>query len=46
MIAFVLRAFGAIGVFTFICGAMTIVVITIGVFGPRTTGQALEEISH
>jgi putative MFS transporter len=46
MIAFVLRAFGALGVFTFICGAMTIVVITIGVFGPRTTGRALEEISH
>jgi putative MFS transporter len=46
MIAFVLRSFGAVGVFTFICGAMIIVVITIGIFGPRTTGKALEEISH
>jgi putative MFS transporter len=46
MIAFVLRQFGSIGVFTFIGGAMTIVVITIGVFGPRTTGQALEDISR
>ncbi len=46
MIAFVLRTFGSVGVFTFICGAMTVVVITIGVFGPRTTGQALEDISH
>jgi putative MFS transporter len=46
IIAFVLRKSGAFGVFTFICGAMLIVVITIGVFGPRTTGRALEEISH
>lgn len=46
VIAFVLRKSGAFGVFTFICGAMAIVVITIGVFGPRTTGRALEEISN
>jgi len=46
LIALVLRNFGAAGVFAFIGGAMLIVVITIGGFGPRTTGQALEEISR
>jgi MFS transporter, putative metabolite:H+ symporter len=46
MIAFVLRDFGTTGVFTFIAVSMLAVVISIGIFGPRTRGLALEEISH
>jgi MFS transporter, putative metabolite:H+ symporter len=46
IIAFFLQNFGTGGVFGFICGAMLVVVIAIGVFGPRTRGLALEEISH
>jgi putative MFS transporter len=33
-------------VFVFIAGAMAIVMLVIGVMGPRTRGVALEEISH
>ncbi len=46
IIAFFLQNYGAGGVFGFICAAMLVVVIAIGVFGPRTRGLALEEISH
>jgi putative MFS transporter len=46
MIAFFLQNSGARGVFAFIATAMLIVVISIGVFGPRTRGLALEEIAH
>jgi putative MFS transporter len=46
MIAFFLQNFGAGGVFGFIGAAMLVVVISIGGFGPRTRGLALEEISH
>jgi len=46
MIAFVLKVGGVPGVFTFIAGAMGVVVITIGVFGPRTRRQALESLSE
>ena len=46
MIAFFLQNFGDIGVFAFIAASMVVVVISIGVFGPRTRGLALEEISH
>ena len=46
IIAFVLDAFGALGVFVFIAAAMAIVMATIGFFGPRTTNLALEKISH
>jgi putative MFS transporter len=46
IIAFILEEFGALGVFVFIAGAMAIVMATIGVFGPRTTNLALEEIAH
>ncbi len=46
IIAFVLDAFGAPGVFVFIAAAMAIVMATIGFFGPRTTNLALERISH
>ncbi len=46
IIAFILDAFGAFGVFVFIAAAMAIVVATIGIFGPRTTNLALEKIAH
>ena len=45
VIAFILDAFGAFGVFAFIAAAMAIVMATIGIFGPRTTNLALEHIS-
>jgi putative MFS transporter len=43
-IAYVLGSFGVVGVFIFISGAMAVVIVAIGVFGPRTRGVALEEI--
>jgi len=46
VIAFILDAFGAFGVFLFIAAAMAIVMATIGIFGPRTTNLALEKIAH
>jgi putative MFS transporter len=46
MIAFFLAGYGTTGVFAFISAAMLVVVVTIGGFGPRTRGLALEEISH
>ena len=44
LIAFVLERAGALGVFIFIAAAMGVVMATIGLFGPRTTNRALEEI--
>jgi putative MFS transporter len=46
IIAFFLQNYGSVGVFVFISAAMLVVVISIGGFGPRTRGLALEEISH
>jgi putative MFS transporter len=46
LIAFFLRDFGVIGVFGFIAVSMLAVVLSIGIFGPRTRGLALEQISH
>jgi len=46
MIGFFLRGFGVRGVFTFIAVSMLAVVLSIGIFGPRTRGLALETISH
>jgi putative MFS transporter len=46
MIAYFLAIRGTVGVFAFISAAMLVVVVSIGVFGPRTRGRALEEISH
>ncbi len=46
IIAFVLDAFGAPGVFVFIAAAMAVVMTVIGIFGPRTTNLALETIAH
>jgi putative MFS transporter len=45
MIAFVLQEAGTRGVFVFIAAAMGVVVVAIGVFGPRTRDRALEEIT-
>jgi putative MFS transporter len=44
-IAFFLREFGVAGVFTFIAGSMAIVMLSIGLMGPRTNNLALESIS-
>ena len=41
----VLERAGAIGVFIFIAAAMGVVMATIGLFGPRTSNLALEQIS-
>lgn len=46
MIAFFLQRFGTIGVFAFIASAMVIVVLSVGILGTRTRGQALEEIAR
>jgi putative MFS transporter len=46
IIAFFLRAFGAVGVFAFIAGAMVVVMLVIGAMGPRTRDLPLEQISH
>lgn len=46
LIGFFLRAGGAAGVALFIGGAMVIMMVTIGGFGPRTRHLALEEIAH
>lgn len=45
-IAYLLNIGGVQSVFIFIAFAMAIVVISIGGFGPRTRGLALEAISH
>ena len=45
LIGFFLHAGGTLGVALFIGGAMTVMVLTIGIFGPRTLGRSLEEIS-
>ena len=45
VIAFLLSEFGAPGVFIFIAAAMVVVMLTIGLFGPRTTNLSLERIS-
>lgn len=44
-IAFFLREFGVAGVFAFIAGSMGIVVLSIGLMGPKTNNLALESIS-
>jgi len=46
MIAWVLQHYGVEGVFIFIAGAMGVVVLAIGYFGPRTNRLALEHISR
>jgi putative MFS transporter len=46
LIGFFLRDFGVSGVFAFIAASMLAVVLSIGIFGPRTRGLALEVISQ
>ncbi len=46
IIAALLGSFGSVGVFSFIAAAMGVVVVAIGVFGPRTGGRSLEAVSH
>jgi putative MFS transporter len=43
LIAFLLRRFGAFGVFGFIACSMAIVVVTVGLFGPHTRATATPE---
>jgi len=45
IIAFFLGRYGTIGVFSFIAGAMAIVFVVIGVFGPAVTKRRLEAIA-
>jgi len=46
LIGFFLKEGGTPAVALFIAGAMAIMIVTIGAFGPRTRHLALEEISH
>lgn len=46
VVAFLLNLGGVPAVFTFIAFAMCMVVVSIGLFGPRTSGLALEAISN
>src|SRR5580658_6056223 len=46
MIAWCLRNYGTIGVFTFVAGAMFTVFLVIAFLGPRTTGLRLEAIAR
>ncbi len=46
LIADLLARFGVQGVFIFIAGAMVVVIATIGIFGPRVSGVALEQIAR
>ena len=46
VVAYLLGLGGVNAVFSFIAFAMVIVVVSIGAFGPRTRGLALEAISH
>lgn len=45
LIAALLGAFGAGGVFAFIALSMGVVVAAVGVFGPKTSGRALEALA-
>ena len=45
VIGFVLARFGVSGVFTLIAGSMLVVMLSIGLFGPRTNNLALDMIS-
>jgi len=46
MIGFFLHRFGVPGVFALIAASMLVVILAIGIFGPRTRGLALEAISR
>jgi putative MFS transporter len=46
LIGFFLQQGGTLGVALFIGGAMAVMVVTVGGFGPHTRGRSLEAISH
>jgi putative MFS transporter len=46
VIAWILKDYGSAGVFVFIAGCMIVVAAVIGIFGPRTRGLPLEQISR
>ncbi|HKE40789.1 MAG TPA: MFS transporter [Casimicrobiaceae bacterium] len=46
LIAFFLRDFGVVGVFAAITTCYVMVVLSIGIFGPKTRGRRLDEIAH
>jgi putative MFS transporter len=46
MIAFLLKEFGASGVFVFISFSMIVVMGSIGIYGPLTRGRSLEDIAR
>ena len=46
LIAYLLHHFGVVGAFVGIIACMLMIVISIGGFGPRTTGLSLDEISR
>ena len=46
IIGFFLQTAGTKGVFSLIAVAMTIVVVSIGAFGPRTRDLELEQVSQ
>jgi MFS transporter, putative metabolite:H+ symporter len=46
LISFFLDRFGVSGVFAFIAGSMVVVMISVGLFGPKTNNLALETISR
>ena len=46
IIAWILQQFGVPAVFIFVAGAMAVVILSVGVWGPRTNLLALEDISH
>jgi putative MFS transporter len=45
IIAALLTGFGAMGVFVFIAMAMAVVVLDVGLLGPRTAGRRLESLA-
>jgi hypothetical protein len=45
IIGLLFQRFGTAGVFVFISLAMLVVVVSVGIFGPRTRGLTLEQIS-
>jgi putative MFS transporter len=45
MVGFLFQRSGSVGAFALIAFAMLVVVVSVGVFGPRTRGLTLEQIS-
>jgi putative MFS transporter len=45
LIAFLLTKGGPGAVFALIAGSMAIVIVTVGIFGPRTAGASLDDVS-